>query len=83
MSTEIEIIHGALARLERIVNTRLIRLPHISDHIENIKQTLRAKLVNGTLQSYEVTIDSIAYRCRLLESEALEVYEYLKGLELI
>lgn len=83
MATSINIIYDELAKLEQFIKTRLPPLPKIQEHIGHVKQTIRARLENGTLQPHEVTLDSIAYQGRLLESESLDVYDYLKGLDLL
>ena len=83
MSISINIIYAELAKLERLIKTNQPPLPVISEHIGHVKATIRAKLENGTIQPHAVTQDTIAHYGRLLESEALEVYEYLKGLDLL
>ena len=76
------IIYGELAKPKQIYK-KIKALPMISEHIGHVKAILRAKLESGMVQPHAVTQDTIAYQCRLLESEALEVYNYLKGLDLL
>ncbi|GAH03931.1 unnamed protein product [marine sediment metagenome] len=81
--TSINIIHRELEKLERIVKVKQTPLPIIQRHAGHVKQVIRARLENGTVQPHEVTPDTIMHQGGLLESEALEVYDYLKELELI
>lgn len=83
MAISINIIYTELAKLERLIKTNQPPLPVISEHIGHVKATIRARLESGIVQPHTVTPDTIAYQCRLLESEALEVCEYLKGLDLL
>lgn len=51
--------------------------------IDRIKNIIAKKIAAGTISPDHISVEFIAYGCQLLETDAEEIYQYLKSVGLI
>ena len=61
------------------------RSPKVSNlkELDHIKNALLKKIVSGDIDPKQLTVENLMYGCQILETEAEEIYAYLKTVEFI
>lgn len=71
-----------LMELQKI-KSKSPRKPEDFKELDRIKNSIVRKILNKEIDPSKLTVEFIMYGCQILESEAEEIYVYLKTVELI